>query len=131
MIDQLELMRILERIRGDAVVMPVFRANGAWSQVSNNPIRDVPRGYRLPDITQNHPSPDVASQPDFYYEREGVSGACVFVDGSDHLDPARQERDAAARRALEDRGYRVITIRFDLPREAQVNGHPDVFGVGG
>ena len=44
MIDQLELMRILDRIRGDAVVMPVFRANGAWSQVSNNPIRDVPIG---------------------------------------------------------------------------------------
>ena len=44
MIDQLELMRILERIRGDAVVMPVFRANGAWSQVSNNPILDVPIG---------------------------------------------------------------------------------------
>ena len=44
MIDQLELMRILERVRGDAVVMPVFRANGAWSQVSNNPIRDVPIG---------------------------------------------------------------------------------------
>ena len=44
MIDQLELMRILERIRGNAVVMPVFRANGAWSQVSNKPIRDVPIG---------------------------------------------------------------------------------------
>ena len=44
MIDQLELMRIVERIRGDAVVMPVFRANGAWSQVSNKPIRDVPIG---------------------------------------------------------------------------------------
>ena len=40
MIDQLELMRI----RGNAVVMPLFRANGAWSQVSNNPIRDVPIG---------------------------------------------------------------------------------------
>ena len=44
MIAQLDLMRILERIRGDAVVMPVFRANGAWSQVSNNPVRDVPIG---------------------------------------------------------------------------------------
>jgi len=44
MIDQLELMKVLERIRGDAVVMPVFRANGAWSQVSSNPIRDVPIG---------------------------------------------------------------------------------------
>ena len=89
------------------------------------------RGYRLPDAAQNRPCPDVASQPDFYYEREGVPGACIFVDGSDHLDPAQSERDTAARTALEERGYRVITIRFDLPREAQVAQHPDVFGVGG
>ena len=88
-------------------------------------------GYRLPDAAQNGPSADVASQPDFYYEREGVPGACIFVDGSDHLDPAQSERDTSARTALEERGYRVITIRFDLPREAQVAQHPDVFGVGG
>ena len=88
-------------------------------------------GYRLPNAAQNRPSTDVASQPDFYYEREGVPGACIFVDGSDHLDPAQQERDMAARTALEDRGYRVITIRFDRSREDQVARHPDVFGVGG
>ena len=46
MIDQLELMRVLEKFRGDAVVMPVFRANLAWNQVSNNPVRDVPIGTR-------------------------------------------------------------------------------------
>ena len=79
----------------------------------------------------NPPGAEVASQPDFYYEREGVPGACIFVDGSDHLDPAQQGRDTAARTALEDRGYRVITIRFDRPREEQVGRHPDVFGVGG
>lgn len=44
MIDQLELMSVLEGLRGDAVVMPVFRANLAWNQVSNNPVRDVPIG---------------------------------------------------------------------------------------
>ncbi len=43
-VDQVELMGIPGRIRGDAVVKPVFRANGAWRQVSNNPIRDVPIG---------------------------------------------------------------------------------------
>ena len=87
-------------------------------------------GYRLPDAAQNRPCPDVPSQPDFYYEREGMPGACIFVDGSDHLDPAQQERDASARTALENRGYRVITIRFDRPREEQVALHPDVFGIG-
>ncbi len=44
MIDQLELMRVLEKYRGDAVVMPVFRANVAWNQVSTKPVRDVPIG---------------------------------------------------------------------------------------
>ena len=44
MIDQLDLMGVLEKYRGDAVVMPVFRANLAWNQVSNNRKRDVPIG---------------------------------------------------------------------------------------
>ena len=44
MIDQLELMRVLEKYRGDAVVIPVFRANVDWNQVSTNPKRDVPIG---------------------------------------------------------------------------------------
>ena len=42
-------------------------------------------GYRLPNTAQSQPCADVAAQPDFYYERDGVPGACVFVDGSDHL----------------------------------------------
>lgn len=87
--------------------------------------------YRLPDTAQNRPEPEVPAQPDFYYEREGVPGVCVFVDGSDHDDPRRKERDAEARAALEDRGYRVITIRLDQPLEGQVSEHPDVFGPGG
>ena len=87
-------------------------------------------GYKLPDVAQNRPTSEVASQPDFYYEREGVPGACIFVDGSDHVDPARQQRDTAARTALEDLGHRVITIRFDRPREEQAAQHPDIFGVG-
>ena len=47
MIDQLELMRVVEKYRGNAVVMPVFRASLAWPQVSRNPRRDIPIGtYR-------------------------------------------------------------------------------------
>ena len=44
MIDQLELMRVVEQHRGNAVVMPVFRASLAWPQVSRNPRRDIPIG---------------------------------------------------------------------------------------
>ena len=44
MIDQVEMMRAIERFRGDAVVVPVFRANGAWARVTNNVKRDIPVG---------------------------------------------------------------------------------------
>ena len=42
MIDQIEMMRLIENIRGDAIVVPAMRANVGWSQVSNNINRDVP-----------------------------------------------------------------------------------------
>ena len=42
MIDQVELMRIVERLRGDAVVVPAMRGNVGWVEVSNNVKRDVP-----------------------------------------------------------------------------------------
>lgn len=87
-------------------------------------------GYRLPDTAQNRPDPEVPAQPDFYFERKTVPGVCIFVDGSDHDDQGRKERDAAARGALEDQGYRVIQIRFDQPLEQQISAHPDVFGTG-
>ena len=44
MIDQVEMMQAIERFRGDAVVVPVFRANGAWAKVTNNVKRDIPVG---------------------------------------------------------------------------------------
>ena len=44
MIDQRQFMQVLEELRDDAVVMPVFRANPAWNQVSKNPKHDVPIG---------------------------------------------------------------------------------------
>ncbi len=49
MIDQIEMMRVVEKLRSDAVVMSVFRANVAWTQVTHNPKRDVPVGtYEFP-----------------------------------------------------------------------------------
>ena len=98
-----------------------------WPESSRSHICSL-RAFK--DATAACPCSEVASQPDFYYEGDGVPGACIFVDGSDHLDPARQEKDTAARTALEDRGFRVITIRFDRPREEQVAQYSDVFGIG-
>lgn len=36
---------------------------------------------RLPDAAQTRPTPEVAVQPDFYYQRAGLPGVCVFIDG--------------------------------------------------
>jgi phosphonopyruvate decarboxylase len=44
MIDQVEMMKTIDKLRGDAVVVPVFRANVAWSRVTSNVRRDIPVG---------------------------------------------------------------------------------------
>ena len=44
MIDQLDMMRVIEKMRGDALVIPTMRGNVGWAQVSNNVPRDVPLG---------------------------------------------------------------------------------------
>ncbi len=42
MIEQTEMLRLLEKRRRDAVVMPVFRTAAPWSRITRNPKRDVP-----------------------------------------------------------------------------------------
>ena len=44
MIDQVDLMRVIEGLRGDAVVIPTMRANVGWVEVSSNVKRDIPVG---------------------------------------------------------------------------------------
>ena len=44
MIDQVEMMKTIQKLRGDAIVVPVFRASGAWSKVTKNQKRDIPVG---------------------------------------------------------------------------------------
>lgn len=85
-------------------------------------------GYRLPDKAQNRPAADVPVQPDFYYHREGRLGACVFVDGPHHDQPRRREADERLRAQLQDRGYRVVAVRYDRPFPEQVGKYPDLFG---
>ena len=81
-------------------------------------------GLRLPDRAQHRPVEDLYVQPDFYYDQHP---ACIFVDGAVHDQPSVRADDQAKREALEDRGYRVITVGPDF--ESAVRARPDIFGV--
>ncbi len=44
MIDQVDLMEVIQKYRGDGVVIPVFQASRGWTQVTDNPGRDISGG---------------------------------------------------------------------------------------
>ena len=44
MFSQVDMMRIVEEYRGDAIVIPVFRANKGWKEVTSRPELDIPVG---------------------------------------------------------------------------------------
>jgi len=85
---------------------------------------------RLPDRTQFRPESEVYVEADFFYERDGLKGTAVFIDGPHHDDATQRANDERERRKLEDRGYRVVVIRYDASLEEQVKAHGDVFGPG-
>ena len=80
-------------------------------------------GRKLPDYAQTKLQ-DVFVQPDFYYKQ----GVCIFCDGSVHDVREVSRRDRETRQELADRGYRVVTIRYDRDLEEQLGEYPDVFG---
>ena len=82
---------------------------------------------RLPDRTQYRPEKEIAVQTDFYYERDGRPGVCIFIDGPHHDLANQQARDQEVRSALEDRGFRVVAIGHHLPIKEQIDQQPDVF----
>jgi hypothetical protein len=85
---------------------------------------------RLPDRAQYRPEEGIFCEADFYYEREGLKGVAVFIDGPHHDEPVRKQKDKEERQKLADLGYRVIIIRFDGSLADQVRQNTDVFGPG-
>ena len=85
-------------------------------------------GYILPDFAQFRPTADIMVQPDFYYDRGDMPGVCIFVDGPKHNSSDALKHDSQIRKQLEDKGFRVIGIRFDHDFETQIKLHLDIFG---
>jgi hypothetical protein len=82
---------------------------------------------RLPDHGQHTPAKDIAVQPDFYYDRNGVPGVCIFIDGPHHNEHAISTRDRALREALRDQGFRVVAIVHGRPLADQIAENAAVF----
>ena len=89
------------------------------------------QNLRLPDFAQYCPESEVPSQPDFYYERDRIPGVCIFVDGPVHDKPRQAEHDTRAKEALQERGYRVIVVRYDRPFIDQILQNQDIFTSAG
>jgi very-short-patch-repair endonuclease len=82
---------------------------------------------RLPDHAQHTPTDRILVQPDFYFERDGIPGVCIFIDGPLHEEPGQAERDRAVREALKDQGFRVVAIKSGRAIADQVSEYPDIF----
>jgi hypothetical protein len=82
---------------------------------------------RLPDHAQHTPADAIPVQPDFYYERDGIAGVCIFIDGPRHAAPEQAERDRTLREALKDQGFRIVAIRSGRTIAEQVAENIDVF----
>ncbi|MGH8014194.1 MAG: helicase-related protein [Candidatus Binataceae bacterium] len=85
-------------------------------------------GHRLPDFAQYQPTSEVHVQADFYYERDGVPGICVFVDGPHHDSPTQAAHDEQVRNELANLGFRVIAVRHDHDLSEQITQRADIFG---
>jgi hypothetical protein len=84
-------------------------------------------GHRLPHFAQYQPTPDVHVQTDFYYQRQGIPGVCVFIDGPHHDAAPQVVHDQTVRSELANLGFRVIAIHHGDSIAEQVKAQPDVF----
>lgn len=83
------------------------------------------RGYRLPDDAQVL-FEDCNTRPDFVYRQ---AYTVVYIDGSHHDYPHRQERDRAQVDCMEDRGYTVIRFGYRDDWDEILAANPHIFGV--
>src|SRR5207253_10587559 len=110
-----------------------------WLEQTHNPNSSMESEFlkvlyrtrrHLPERAQFRPESGIYAEADFYYERDGMKGIAVYIDGPTHDEPVQRQRDDAERGKLDDLGHRVIVIRHDQPLEDQAKKYMDVFGPG-
>jgi hypothetical protein len=79
-------------------------------------------GYRLPQNAQLY-YPDCQTRPDFSYD-----GVVVYIDGSHHDFPTRQQRDKSQTECMEDYGYTVIRFGYRDNWDAILKQYGETFG---
>lgn len=87
------------------------------------------QGLRLPDEAQVYME-DCRTRPDFIYHSGGVYAA-VYIDGSHHDYPARQQRDRQQADCMEDYGYRVVRFGYRDDWDAILQQNRHIFGSQG
>jgi hypothetical protein len=85
-------------------------------------------GHHLPDFAQYQPTSELHVQADFYYERQGVPGVCIFIDGPSHDTAIQAVHDQDLRTALANLGFRIAVIGHDREFTTQIADNADVFG---
>jgi superfamily II DNA/RNA helicase/very-short-patch-repair endonuclease len=102
-------------------------SNQAGSELERKFLRFLDEGgYRLPSRAQVLVA-DAGTRPDFVYDDEWLA---VYVDGSPHDYPDRQERDQQQEAAMKALGWSVKRLRYDDDWASIVAERPDVFGGG-
>ena len=86
-------------------------------------------GHKLPDAAQYRPTEEVFVQTDFYYNRDGRRGVCVFIDGPSHDSERQRTKDTEVREELEDLGFGIVAIRHDASLSGQIAQHESIFGT--
>lgn len=65
------------------------------------------------------------TRPDFFYEQEY---AAIYIDGTHHLYPERQQRDQVQQECMEDTGYTVIRFSIKDDWNQIIKRYPSIFG---